>query len=292
MGGTGGGLPNSHRKFSRSVSLVCWAYNEEECIGAFIERASVLLDCLVEDYEIILIDDGSTDRTYEIASTFQKDKPHLKIFKNERNLGAGVSSQRAIHRASKEYLFWQTIDWCYDISNLRAFLEHLKTYQIVQGVRTKPVQVETRFIRPLVVIVRLFGVRHITRRSDTIPKAIISIINYILIRAFFRVPLSDFQNVTFYPTKWVQSVNFEASSSFVSPEGLIKSYWNGMSIKEVPISFLPRQTGKAKGTRPKAIMKSVSDIVSLWFKWCVLGQRDPPKKGYIKRLNPNEGEMS
>ena len=86
MGSTGA-LLDFHRKFSRSISLVCWAYNEEECIGAFIERASVLLDCSVEDYEIIMIDDGSTDRTYEIASALQKDKPHLKIFKNERNLG-------------------------------------------------------------------------------------------------------------------------------------------------------------------------------------------------------------
>src|SRR4030042_3999723 len=110
-------------KFNRSVSLLSWAYNEEDSIGNFLERASSLMNSVVEDYEIILIDDGSIDRTYQIAKKFQEKNPRLKIFRNEKNLNVGISSQRAIQIASKEYLFWQTTDWSYDISNLRVFLE-------------------------------------------------------------------------------------------------------------------------------------------------------------------------
>ena len=62
-------------KFDRSVSLLCWAYNEEASIGAFLERATRLMEETVEDYEIVLIDDGSTDRTYEVASKFQERNP-------------------------------------------------------------------------------------------------------------------------------------------------------------------------------------------------------------------------
>lgn len=108
-------------KFDQSVSLLSWTYNEEDSIEEFLERATQLMDSAVQDYEIILIDDGSTDRTYEIASAFQKKNPRLKIFRNERNLNVGISSRRAIQRASKTFLFWQTIDWCYDISDLRLF---------------------------------------------------------------------------------------------------------------------------------------------------------------------------
>ena len=121
-------------KFDRSVSLLCWGYNEEKSIGEYLERAIALMDATVEDYEIVLIDDGSTDRTYEIAKSFQDKHPQLKIFQNECNLNVGISSRRAIQRASKEFLFWQTIDWCYDISDLRQHLEYLKQYDIVQGV--------------------------------------------------------------------------------------------------------------------------------------------------------------
>lgn len=275
-------------KFDRGVSLLCWAYNEEDSILEYLEKAVRLMDETVLDYEIVLIEDGSTDRTYEIASEFQKTHPRLKIFRNECNLNVGISTRRAIQNASKEFLFWETIDWCYDISNLRNFLEHLKTYDIVQGVRRKPVAVKIGFLKPVALIFKLFGIKHLTKRSDTVSKAIISVINYILIRVLYGVPLSDFQNVTFYPTKWIQSIKYEAVSSFANPEGLIKSYWNGMSIKEVPISFIPRSKGEAKGTRPKAIKESVKDVFGLWFKWIIMGRRGRIKKGTICRLDPSE----
>ena len=275
-------------KFDHSVSLVCWAYNEEDSIEAYLRRATLLMEETVEDYEVVLIDDGSTDRTYEIASAFQKTNPRLKIFQNERNLNVGISSRRAIQRASKEFLFWQTIDWCYDISNLREYLEYLKTTDIVQGVRRKPVQVKITLLKPFAAFLKLFGIKHLTKRSDTISKAVISVINYSFIRILFRIPLSDFQNVTIYPTKWIQSVQYESKSSFANPEGLIKSYWAGKSIKEVPIDFIPRGQGEAKGTRIKSIMASVQDILRLWFKWIALGKRGRIQKGMIQRIGGSE----
>ncbi len=277
-------------KFDRGVSLLCWAFNEEDSIGEYLQRAADLMDAVVEDYEIVLIDDCSTDRTNEIAKVFQEKNPRLKIYRNERNLNVGISSRRAIQRASKEFLFWQTIDWCYDITNLRLYLEYLKTYDVVQGVRRKPVEVRIKFLKPFVALPKLFGMKHLTRRSDTVQKAFVSIINYLLIRLLFNVPLSDFQNVTFYPAKWIQSVSYEAKSSFANPEGLIKSHWAGMSIKEVPISFIPRGMGEAKGTRIKAIAASVKDILRLWLLWVVLGKRGRIKKGTIYRLDPGEWE--
>jgi glycosyltransferase involved in cell wall biosynthesis len=275
-------------KFNRSVSLLCWAYNEEALIGDFLERVTQLMAASIDDYEIILIDDGSTDRTYEIAESFRKDNDRLKIFRNGKNLNVGFSIRRAIASASKDYLFWQTVDWSYDISNLRVFLEYLKEWDMVQGVRRRPVEVKVRWLKPMVALMHIFGIKHITTRSDTIPKAIVSVINYILIRLLFRVPLSDFQNITFYPTKWVQSIQLEAKSSFSNPEGLIKSYWAGMNIKEVPIGFIPRKEGVAKGTGFKAITAAVQDIGLLWFQWVVLGRRGQIQKGKICRAGEIE----
>ena len=77
--------------FDRGVSLLCWAYNEEDSIAEYLEQATRLMDDTVEDYEIILIEDGSTDKTYEIAAEFQKKNQRLKIFRNERNLNVGIS---------------------------------------------------------------------------------------------------------------------------------------------------------------------------------------------------------
>ncbi|MRR11583.1 glycosyltransferase family 2 protein [bacterium] len=273
------------QKFDRGVSLLSWAYQEEESIVPFLERAHALMEECVDDFEIVLIEDGSTDRTLELACAFAQAHPRVRVLPNERNLNVGLSSRRAIKEARKEYLFWQTTDWGYDISELRDYLELLKTYDIVQGVRVKPVEVRVRLLRPIVAVLRLLGMKHLTRRSDTVPKALVSVVNYLVVRFFFRMPLSDFQNVTFYPAEWIQSVTLEARSSFANPEGLIKSFWNGMTIKEVPLSFIPRGEGSAKGTRVRAIVASVTDILRLWFKWVVLRKRGKIHKGTVYRID-------
>jgi len=275
-------------KFERSLSLLCWGYNEEDSIEEFFTRATALLEESAVDCEIVFIEDGSTDRTLEVAKAFQQKNPILRIYPNEKNMNVGICHRRAIQRATKEYLFWQTIDWCYDISRLKEFLQYLNEYDIVQGVRRAPVRTENLLLRPVLTIMQLLDIGHLKKRSDNVKKGLVSIINYILVRILYGVPLSDFQNVTIYPTKWIQSITFEGKSSFANPEGLIKSYWNGMSIKEVPVPFIPRSVGDAKGTRIAAIIASVKDVFGLCVKWHLQGRKVFKKRGRVARLNPDE----
>jgi len=275
-------------KFERSLSLLCWGYNEEDSIEEFFARATALLEESAVDYEIVFIEDGSTDRTLEVAKAFQQKNPLLRIYPNEKNMNVGICHRRAIQRATKEYLFWQTIDWCYDISRLKEFLHCLGDYDIVQGVRRAPLKTGNPLLRPVLTLMQLLDIGHLKKRSDNVKKGLVSIINYVLVRILYGVPLSDFQNVTIYPTKWIQSISFEGKSSFANPEGLIKSYWNGMSIKEVPIPFIPRSVGDAKGTRIKAIIASVKDVFGLCIKWRLQGRKVFNKRGTVARLNTEE----
>ena len=277
-------------KFGRSVSVLCWAYNEEKLVAAYLKRIATLLADTVEDFEIVLIDDCSTDRTPEIAQSLQQQIPELRLIRNEANLNVGLSCRKAIVAAQKEYLFWQTIDWSYDIDLLRAYLELLKSYDVVAGVRRAPVPPNNQLPTAVRAVARLFAPEHLAKRSDTIAKAIISVCNYMLIRVLFSVPLSDYQNVCFYRTKLIQSFQHEARSSFVNAESLIKAYRRGCRIVEVPISFLPRQMGEAKGTRLKAVLNAIWDVWRLWFTWVLLGQRWRSKKGAVRRLRPDEWE--
>jgi glycosyltransferase involved in cell wall biosynthesis len=270
-------------KFNHSVSLLTWAFNEEDSIVEFLERATELMEQTVDDYEIVLIDDASTDNTYKLAKEFQKRNPQLVIFQNKTNLNVGLSSQRAIKSATKEYLFWRMVDWCYDISYLREHLEHLKSFDIVQGVRRKPVKIKLKLLKPVAGLLKLFHINHITKRSDTISKAFISVINYVMLRVLFGVPLSDFQNITFYSTKWIQSIEYEAKGPLSNPEGLFKSYWQGKRIKEVEIDFIARKEGEAKGTKTMTVFKSVMDLFRMWFKWIILNKRILTKVGTVDR---------
>jgi len=250
-----------------SLSMLGWALNEEESIGAYIDRAGAFLAALTDDYELILIDDGSTDRTWEIAAEYQRTRPWLKPCKNEQNRGSGYNTKRAISLATKDYLFWQTVDWAYDIRYLARALSDLHSVDVLQGVR-----VDTTSARGMV-----------DHRSDTPYKGLVSVVNYRLIRTLFRLPLGDYQNVTVYPRQLIQSVTLEAESAFTNPECLLKTWWRGATFKEIPVPFVKRQRGRGTGTRPRAILAAIADILYWWTQWIVLGRRADRARGRVLR---------
>jgi glycosyltransferase involved in cell wall biosynthesis len=247
-----------------SLSMLGWALNEEQNIAGYIERAGRFLAALTDDYELIIIDDGSTDGTLAVARAYAESRPWLKIYANERNRGSGYNSKRAVGLATKDYLFWQTTDWAYDITRLGENLGYLADYDVLQGVRLNTIS--------------LHG---LLRRSDNGLKALISITNYLLVRLLFRLPLHDYQNVTVYPRRLIQSVTLESESAFTNPECLLKVWWKGARIKEIPVPFLKRQLGLAKGTRPKVIWASIRDIFGWWWRWIVRGRRRDHGRGTV-----------
>jgi len=248
----------------RSLSMLGWALNEELNIAAYIEKAGRFLEAHADEFELILIDDGSTDRTVEIARAYQQTRPWLKLYVNDRNRGSGYNAKRSIALATKDYLFWQTTDWAYDISRLGENLGYLHGYDVLQGVR-----------------VGTISLRGLLTRSDNWRKAVISIVNYLLVRVLFRLPLHDYQNVTVYPRRLIQSCTLESESAFTNPECLLKAWWKGACIKEVPVPFCKRQHGQAKGTRLKVILASIGDIFRWWWRWIVRGQRADFGRGTV-----------
>ncbi len=257
--------PDVASKLPFGLSMLGWALNEEESIGEYIERAHECLRELTDDYELIVIDDGSTDRTWEIATSYQSSRPWLRLYRNERNRGPGYNTKRAIGLAEKDYLFWQTVDWAYDIRGLLASLSLLQKYEVLQGVRLAP-------ISPTGLL---------AKRSDHFGKAVISVVNYLLIRFLFRLPVRDYQNVTVYPRRLIQSVPLESESAFTNPECLLKVWWKGTTIKEVPVSFIKREKGTAKGTRLAAVRAAVQDVFRWWLWWIVLGRRRDKGRGRV-----------
>jgi glycosyltransferase involved in cell wall biosynthesis len=248
------------QKFNRSVSLLAWGLNEELLLIGFLDKAFGMLEAAVTDYEVVFVNDGSTDQTAEILTAYQAREPRLKIVNNPENVNVGISCRRAVQAASKEYLFWQTVDWSYDLTELRIYIELLNDFDVVQGIRPVPE-------RLLSYVPVLRSIYRVQRRSDSITKAVISLSNYYVLRILFGVHFHDFQNVTFYPTRLAQSLPLQATTPFVNPEMLIRAYYGGARIIEVPINFIPRTQGEAKGTRLPILVRTVLDILRNWVSW-------------------------
>lgn len=252
--------PVPTKRFDRSVSMLSFGYNEEASVESFFEKAFALLGNCIEDFELVFVDDGSRDRTSAIAARYAEKNPRLRIITHPKNLTIGPALKTAISGATKEFLFWQTVDWSYDLTHLRTYLELLKHFDVVVCVRPGPAERIARI--PLVgTIARAKG------RSDNLFKAIVSLTNFALIKALYGLPFSDYQNIHFYPTALLQSFRLEGNSSFLNPEMLTNAYARGCRFIEVPITFIPRNAGKAKGTKPKAIYRSVRDISVQWLRW-------------------------
>ncbi|MBN1161501.1 MAG: glycosyltransferase family 2 protein [Dehalococcoidales bacterium] len=235
---------------SYNLSLVAAAYNEEELLEGFIRKSMRDLAKVSDDFEIVLVNDGSTDATLDIARGLAEEFTNLKIINLEKNAGTGKSILPAYTAASKDIVFCNTVDAFFNTEDLPLLLKYIDEYDVVSGYRSD-------------------------YSANNLYQKILSIGNYIVIRILFGLRLKAYQTVQLHRTSFIQGIHIEATSSFISPELLLKAHKTGKSIKEVKIRFYPRLAGKAKGSvRFKTIWMTAKDIAKLWFRWVIMRRMD------------------
>lgn len=117
---------------SRHVSIVVPAYNEEGSISRTIDEIDGVMKSQDYKYEIIVVDDGSTDGTVEIA----KQKPSARIIQHPYNRGYGASLKTGIKNAQGEIILIIDADSTYPVEKIPLLLSHMNEYDMVVGART------------------------------------------------------------------------------------------------------------------------------------------------------------
>jgi len=224
---------------SVSLSVVMPGLNEEASVERAVERVVAALERSVDDFEIIVINDGSTDRMGEISDRLARADPRVRVIHNERNLNYGVSLARGIAAARCEWIVHEGMDLPLAPEDFDSFI--------------------ARFADADVVVARRFD-----RSAHSPWRQLTSWTNNWLLRLLYRPRTVDLNFVQFYRREYAQATPLLSTSpAFVTPELILRAEHTGRRVVEVDAEFRRRKAGKAHFGRPKDIAWTLKDMLKL-----------------------------
>src|SRR5687768_7410809 len=117
-----------------SISVFFPAFNDAKSIGKLVKDACEVLTTLTDEYEVIVINDGSTDETGEVLEDLRKTHRFLKIIHHEKNGGYGAALQSGFQAALKELIFYTDGDGQYDVREMPLLFQKMnKSVDVVNG---------------------------------------------------------------------------------------------------------------------------------------------------------------
>jgi glycosyltransferase involved in cell wall biosynthesis len=222
-----------------SVSVCFPAYNEEETVAGVLEQAHELLAPSGLDYEILVCNDGSTDRTRAIIDGLAGRIARLRVLHHEHNLGIHSTFEHLYSEASKEFVFLNSTDQQWDTRILFDLLPLATHWDVMIASRKhKHYGIVREFVSwtfnaiPLI----LFGVR-------TVDAGAVKLMRREIVERFPVV----------------------SRSAFSEAERLIRAARAGYLITSHPVSVAERQAGKAKGVSFTAVVEALKDVARVWW---------------------------
>jgi glycosyltransferase involved in cell wall biosynthesis len=231
-----------------SLSFVIPAYNEEPNVGEALRRASAVLAALNLDYEILLINDGSRDRTGEIARSMVGEIPNLRVVDNIPNRGYGGALKSGFNAAVKEWIAFAPSDNQFDFNQLRDLMSEAKSAGIVTGYRANDAD-------PFMRRVNRWGWNG-------------------LVQILFGYTTRDIDcGFKLFRREILEHVTLNSDGAMVDTELLAGAQARGYKIVEVPLKHLPRTAGSPTGANARVILRAFRDLVRFRFRlWRELEQ--------------------
>ena len=221
-----------------SLSVFFPAFNEQDIIAKTVENATRAISRFVDDYEVIVVDDGSSDKTAAVVEDLARRDPHVRLVRHDVNRGYGAALRTGFASAQKDLVFFSDADGQFDLQELPGLLSMLKRAPIVLGYRI--------------------------RRSDPMYRLFIAKVYNIVVRLVFGLRVRDIDCAfKLFRRDALQGVELESDGAFISSELLIKLKRRDTPMVERGVHHYPRTTGVSKGATPKVILKTIRDVIQL-----------------------------
>ncbi|HEX8070231.1 MAG TPA: glycosyltransferase family 2 protein [Pyrinomonadaceae bacterium] len=225
-----------------SISVFFPAFNDAEAIGPLVRAALELLPALADDYEVIVVNDGSTDATPAVLDELARAEPRVRVVHHARNMGYGAALRSGFRHACKELVFYTDGDGQYDVREL---------------LRLRPLLTQG------VDVVNGYKIN----RSDGWQRRAIGALYNQVVRLFFRIPVRDVDcDFRLLRRRAVAGFDLVSSSGSICVELMHKLGRAGCVFAEVPVHHYPRAHGRSQFFTLRRVGRTASELLALWLK--------------------------
>ena len=228
---------------ARSVSCTILAYNEEATLEEAVRDVHAGLAAFGDrEFEIILVDDGSTDRTVEIGRELERDIPELRVIRHGRNLGPGSAILTGIRNSTMEVICFHAADQQLKFDEVASFIPLLDDHDIVIGSRS-------------------------AREDYTQARLLTSHVYIKLAHLLFGLTeYDDFNFLYLYRRELFEDMPIESDGVFMCTEIFVRALERGARVAKVQATCLPRKAGKSTVYRPQVILKTMGEMGRFWWR--------------------------
>lgn len=226
------------KKRLSSVSFFCPAYNDEKNLPILIPNVFDFLKKITDTFEIIIVHDGSPDKTGQVADQLAREFPNVRVIHHPFNMGYGAALRDGFNSSVCDYIMYTDGDNQYDVREFLPRLHLLDGVDLISG-----------YAREKSMSLSLF------RKFQS------RLYNW-LIRTLFSVDYRDINcSMKIYNRNILDNISIVSSSAYVDAEMIIKTTRAGFKVAQFPVTHFPRREGVASGSNVRVIISTIKDML-------------------------------
>ena len=225
-----------HPVTSLSVFFPC--YNEKDSVWSMTEKALSVAGTLCDDFEVILVDDGSTDGTAGLIDELVAQYSNVRVVHHSQNQGYGAALQSGFRAAAKDYVFYTDGDGQFDLGELPVLTPLIAHCDIVSGYRIN--------------------------RQDGILRKLNAFCWNRLVCFLFGLKLRDIDCAfKLYKRELFDTIEMHSTGALIDTEILARAIRKGYTISQIGVHHYPRMAGQQTGANVKVIFRAFKELFKL-----------------------------
>lgn len=231
-----------------SVSAMFPCYNDVTTIGILVDAVYAALTPLVDDVEVIVVNDGSTDGSREVLDELSATRPWLRVIHHERNRGYGGALISGFAAARNDWIFYTDGDAQYDASEA-ALLVKVANEAFASGTPVDIVQ----------------GYK--IGRGDPLHRKVIGRVYHHVVKLLFRLPVRDTDcDFRLFRRELFTRQPLTSHTGVICVEMMRSFRTQGAHFVETPVHHYARPSGRSQFFRLPAIARSAVQLAQLWWR--------------------------